>query len=113
MKPILLASAAAILMSGVVTLLPATAQTAAGTAAQPAANNPLLADWTGPYAGVPPFDRVRPEMFPPAFQSAIDERRREIAAIANNPARADLRQHDRGARAGRRAARAASAPCSA
>ena len=86
MKPILLASAAAILMSGVVTLLPATAQTAAGTAAQPAASNPLLADWTGPYAGVPPFDRVRPELFPPAFEAAIEERRREIAAIVNNPA---------------------------
>ena len=85
MKPILLASAAALAASGVVTLLPATAQTTAAKAAQPAADNPLLADWSGPYAGVPPFDRVRPELFPPAFQAAIDERRREVAAIANNP----------------------------
>ncbi len=84
LKPILLASAAAIAISGVVTLLPATAQTS-GSAAQPA-QNPLLADWTGPYAGVPPFGSVRPDMFPPAFEAAIAERRAEIAAIVNNRA---------------------------
>jgi peptidyl-dipeptidase Dcp len=51
-----------------------------------APSNILLADWTGPYDGVPPWDRVRPEMFPEAFQAAIDEQRREVEAIANNPA---------------------------
>ncbi len=84
MKPILLASAAAIAASGFVTLLPATAQTSGN--AQPAAQNPLLADWTGPYAGVPPFASVRPDMFPPAIEAGIEERRREIAAIVNNRA---------------------------
>jgi peptidyl-dipeptidase Dcp len=46
-------------------------------------NNILLADWTGPYAGVPPFDRVTPEMFPEAIQFAIDELQREVRAVAN------------------------------
>jgi peptidyl-dipeptidase Dcp len=50
-----------------------------------APENPLLAPWSGPYGGVPPFDQVRPELFPGAFQAAIEERRAEIAAIASNP----------------------------
>ena len=54
----------------------------------PAASDVSLAVWTGPYGGVPPFDKVRPELFPDAFQSAIDERRAEIQAIAGNPAAA-------------------------
>jgi peptidyl-dipeptidase Dcp len=56
----------------------------AEVAAVPA--NPLLAEWTGPYGGVPPWDRVRPELFPEAFAAAIEARRRQIHAIANNPA---------------------------
>lgn len=48
--------------------------------------SPLLAEWTGPYGGVPPWDQVRPELFPAAFQQGVDLRRREIQAIANNPA---------------------------
>lgn len=47
--------------------------------------NPLLAPWMGPYGGVPPWDRVRPADFPEAFRIAIDRRRAEIEAIANNP----------------------------
>jgi peptidyl-dipeptidase Dcp len=54
-------------------------------AAATAASNILLADWVGPYDGVPPWDQVRPELFPEAFRAAIDEQRREIAAIADNP----------------------------
>ncbi len=63
----------------------ASAETAA---AAPVAvpNNILLADWTGPYEGVPPWDQVKPALFPEAFQFAIDERRREYLAIATNPA---------------------------
>jgi peptidyl-dipeptidase Dcp len=68
----------------IMTSTTAAAQTAATTPAS--ANNPLLAEWTGPYAGVPPFDRVRPEMFPPAFTTAIAAQRREIEAIVNNRA---------------------------
>jgi len=49
-------------------------------------DNILLADWTGPYGGVPPWDRVNPELFPEALQFGIDEQRRQVLAIANNPA---------------------------
>ncbi|AKJ06294.1 peptidyl-dipeptidase Dcp [Archangium gephyra] len=47
--------------------------------------NPLLLKWTGPYGGVPPFDKVRVEQFKPALEAAMEEARRELAAIANNP----------------------------
>jgi len=50
--------------------------------AEPAAN-PLLMDWTGPYGGLPPFDQVAVEHFKPALEAAMDEHRREIAAIVN------------------------------
>lgn len=69
---------------------PAPAATAPGrqtATAAPVGQTPfLLQPWTGPYGGVPPWDRIRPEMFPPAFEAAIAEQRREIAAIAGNGA---------------------------
>lgn len=49
------------------------------------AQNPLLAKWTGPYGGVPPFDKVKPEHFKPAIEGAIDRYRKEIDAIAKTP----------------------------
>ena len=65
--------------------LPMTAAIAQGAAA-PAAVNPLLAPWSGPYGGVPPWDKTRPELFGPAFAAAIAERQREIDAITANSA---------------------------
>jgi peptidyl-dipeptidase Dcp len=59
-------------------------QSAANAAPQPG-RNILLEDWAGPYDGVPPWDQVRPAMFPEAFQAAIDEQRGEVERIANNP----------------------------
>ena len=47
--------------------------------------NPLLETWTTPF-GVPPFDRIRPAHFAPAFQAAMDAHRAELAAIAVDPA---------------------------
>ena len=60
---------------------------AAATTQTPAAmpDNILLKDWSGPYGGVPPFDKVTPAMFPQALQFAIDEQAHEVAAIAKNP----------------------------
>jgi peptidyl-dipeptidase Dcp len=46
--------------------------------------NPLAAPWTGPYGGVPPWNDLRPELFPPAFESALAEQRAEIDAITSN-----------------------------
>ncbi len=46
----------------------------------------LLSPWTGPYGGVPPFDKARGEDFKPALLAGIGQNRAEIATIANNPA---------------------------
>ena len=62
----------------------AQSQSQSAEAAVPA--NPLLAKWTGPSGGVPPWDKVKPELFPQAIQFGIDEQRREMLAVANNPA---------------------------
>lgn len=43
-------------------------------------SNPLLAAWDTPY-GLPPFDRILPEHFSPALSAAMEEHRRELAAI--------------------------------
>ncbi len=61
----------------------ATESSAPATAA---AGNPLLAKWTGPYGGVPPFDKVKVADFKPALEAAMAENLAEIDAIANNPA---------------------------
>ena len=60
------------------------AQAPAGTAN--AAASPLLAAWTGPHGGVPPWDQVKPELFPAAFQQGLDSLLAEVDAIANNTA---------------------------
>ena len=49
-----------------------------------AAPNPLLQAWTTPF-GVPPFDAIKAEHFLPAIRAGIDQQRKEIDAIANNP----------------------------
>ena len=91
MKAIFLAGAAAVALGGFSNMAAAEV-TATGEADQAAganaavSENILLAEWTGPFDGVPPWDRVRPELFPQAFEFAIEERRREVLAIANNPA---------------------------
>ena len=46
--------------------------------------NPLLAPWTGPYGGVPPFDKVKISDFKPALEAAMKENLDEIETIANN-----------------------------
>ncbi|MGY4803479.1 M3 family metallopeptidase [Teichococcus aerofrigidensis] len=51
--------------------------------------NPLLAPWTTPF-GLPPFDRILPEHFPPAFEAAMAEHLEEIAAIGADPAEPDF-----------------------
>jgi len=78
------------LLGGAAAIALATMPVAAATsqAAAPAATmstNILLQDWTGPYDGVPPWDKVKPELFPQAFQVSIDELLAEIDAITANP----------------------------
>lgn len=61
-------------------------------AAQPTApfpetsTNALLAEWTGPYGGVPAFDRMRVSDVEPAVEAGIAEHLAELDAIARNPA---------------------------
>jgi peptidyl-dipeptidase Dcp len=73
---------------GLATLLAGAATTSA-TAADTAAN-PLLAPWSGPYGGVPPFAAAKVELFRPALEAAMAEQLAEIERIASNPAPADF-----------------------
>jgi peptidyl-dipeptidase Dcp len=50
-----------------------------------ASENPLLADWTGPFS-LPPLPEIKPEHFRPAFDWALAAHRAEIDAIAADPA---------------------------
>src|SRR5712675_23869 len=47
--------------------------------------NPFFEIWTTPF-GMPPFDRIRPEHFPPAFDRGMHEQVAEIAAITSSAA---------------------------
>jgi peptidyl-dipeptidase Dcp len=50
------------------------------------ASNPLLAEWSGPYGGVPPFDRVKVADFKPALEAGMAENLTEVERIANDTA---------------------------
>lgn len=52
----------------------------------PAGANPMLAIWTGPYEGVPPWDKMDPELFPDAFTRGMAETRAQVQAVIDNPA---------------------------
>ena len=47
--------------------------------------NPFFESWTTPF-GMPPFDRIRPEHFPPAFDRGMHEQVAEIAAFTSSAA---------------------------
>ncbi|HVH78848.1 MAG TPA: M3 family metallopeptidase, partial [Stellaceae bacterium] len=47
-------------------------------------DNPLFETWTTPF-GVPPFDRIKPEHFPPAFDRGMEAELADIAAITRSP----------------------------
>lgn len=51
-----------------------------------AQTNPLTAVWTGPYGGVPAFDKVRVADMKPAIEASMAERLAEIDKITSNPA---------------------------
>lgn len=44
--------------------------------------NPLLAEWAGPYGGLPPFDKVQIALFKPALEAAMTENLSEVENIA-------------------------------
>jgi peptidyl-dipeptidase Dcp len=47
-------------------------------------SEPLLAPWTGPYGGVPPFNKIQVKDFKPALLKAMDLSRADIKTIADN-----------------------------
>lgn len=51
--------------------------------------NPLTKKWTTPWE-TPPFNEIKIEHWLPAFEEAVAEAKREIEAIADNPAAADF-----------------------
>ncbi len=51
--------------------------------------NPLLADWTTPFE-LPPFDKIKPEHFEEAFETAMAEAKAESDAIAEQSDRPDF-----------------------
>lgn len=55
------------------------------TKATPMTDNPLLQPWTGLFE-TPDFEGIAPHHFAPAFEVALAEHRREIEAIARDPA---------------------------
>lgn len=73
MKHILLAACAVALLSG------CGSKGASGDTA-----NPFLTEYTTPFQ-VPPFDQIQVEHYKPAFLQGMDEQRKEIEAIVNNP----------------------------
>ncbi|MBY0422929.1 MAG: M3 family metallopeptidase [Parvularculaceae bacterium] len=56
---------------------------AAAAPAAPTLDHPLLAAWSGPYGGVPAFDKVKVEDFVPAIDVAIAAAKSDIDAIVN------------------------------
>ncbi|HTE50320.1 MAG TPA: M3 family metallopeptidase [Kofleriaceae bacterium] len=48
--------------------------------------DPLLVKWTGPYGGVPPWDKVKVELFPASFETGLALMLAEVEAIATDPA---------------------------
>jgi peptidyl-dipeptidase Dcp len=72
--------------TGACTLLAISAAEAADMTSPPAArDNPLLAPWTGPYGGVPPFDKVKVADLQPALEAGMTQQLAEIDHIANDP----------------------------
>ena len=65
------------------------AQTNAAPANAPA-DNPLLAEWSGPHGGTPPFDRVQVAQFKPALEAAMAENLAEIDRIAADKSAPDF-----------------------
>lgn len=59
---------------------------AAPDAASPADVKALLAPWTGPHGGEPPFDKVKVAAFEPALREAMREQLAEVDKIADSKA---------------------------
>jgi peptidyl-dipeptidase Dcp len=80
---------ALLLVAALAIVAPAWAQPAApvarpATAQAAVAGNPLLEPWTTPFQ-VPPYDKIKAEHFLPAFKVAIEQNRKDVNAVIDNP----------------------------
>jgi peptidyl-dipeptidase Dcp len=75
--------AAALLLSGVA--MTAVAQAKEMKSGHMASEPALLQEWTGPYEGVPPWDKVKVAQFPAAFQAAMQASKAEFEAMLAKP----------------------------
>ncbi len=83
---ILLASTAMLMGYSAMTIAAETAAPQPAPATVPAGENPMLAPWTGPYEGVPPWDKLDPELFPDAFTKGMAGVKAEVQAVIDDPA---------------------------
>jgi peptidyl-dipeptidase Dcp len=70
------------LMIGVAAAIAIGFSACSGSSGPAEVQNVLLAEWTGPYGGVPPFDKVEVSEMKPALEQAIAAALAEIDAIA-------------------------------
>lgn len=87
MKPV--SGAILLATTALMSILPAAAQKPAAPAASAAMTKvdpaPMLAPWPGPFDGVPQWDKLTPDMFPPAFEAGMAEARAQFAKLRDNP----------------------------
>ncbi len=81
---------AAVLCLVIIAIMSTKFESPVTAAVEPKAANPLLDKWTGPYGGVPPFDKVKVADLKPALEGAMAENLTEIDAIAKSTAPADF-----------------------
>jgi len=85
MRKLLLAAAGAAALTGGFASAAVAASHQDAAAETQSAANPLLAEWTGPYGGVPAFDQMDLQYLRPALEEGMNRYRAEIDAIAQNP----------------------------
>ena len=90
-RKVLLGTAAALLLAGC-NSNNQTAEEAKDVSAQAetqtpsnVAGNTIMQKWTGPYDGVPAWDKIKVSDFPGAFQATMDKVKADVNAIRDNP----------------------------
>lgn len=72
-------------IAGCSTTQPEDSQQAKAAMEQQSMDNELLAEWQGPYGGVPAFDQMDLALLKPAIEKGMEMHLQEIDAIASNP----------------------------
>lgn len=67
-----------------IVILAAVLVTSCGKKEDALKDNPFMQTWDTPY-GVPPFEKIKPEHYMPAFEEGMRQQKAEIDSIINNP----------------------------